>query len=121
LSCEADGTGEGTGTWRVVRAGEFAVDGVVGAAGAGVLRPERVGGSGAAGDEYANSYAGSAVGATELRVGRGGKLGALEEAALNDVFGAGARIGIDGGMFSESSGFGTRSESRINRKSRPNS
>jgi hypothetical protein len=64
-----------------MRAGEFAVDGVADVgAGVGVLRPERVGRSGAAGDECADSYAGSAIGATELRVGRGGKPGALERA-----------------------------------------
>lgn len=108
---------------RAVRAGESAVDGVAGAGpGVGVLRPERVGRSGAAGDECADSYAGSTKAAIELlRVGRGGNPGALEEAALNDVFGAEVGIGIRGVTFSESSGFGTRSASRTNRKSRPNS
>ena len=60
-----------------MRAGEFAADDV---AGVGVLRPERVGWSGAAGDECADSYVDSAIGATELRVGRGGKPGALGKA-----------------------------------------
>lgn len=111
---------------RVVRTGESDIEGVAGAsAGVGVLRPERVGRSGAAGDDCADSYAGSPNAANELlRVGRGGKPGAftaLEEVALNDVFGAGARMGVGGGTFSDSSGFGTRSASRINRKSRPNS
>jgi len=100
-----------------VRAGESAADGMVGAgAGVGVLRPERVGRSSATGDECA----GSAVCATELRVGRGGKTGVLEE-AWSDAFGAGARVGTAGEMFPESGEFGTRSASRINRKSRPNS
>jgi hypothetical protein len=87
-------------------------------AGAGVGVLQRVGGSG--GDECADSDAGSAICATEVRVGRGGKTGVLEE-AWSDAFGAGARMGIAGEMFSESGGFGTRSASRINRKSRPNS
>lgn len=108
---------------RVVRTGESDIDGVAGAsAGVGVLRPERVG---AAGDDCADSYAGSPNAANELlRVGRGGKPGAftaLEEVALNDVFGAGPMMGVGGGTFSDSSGFGTRSASRIYRKSRPNS
>lgn len=116
--------GGGTGALRAVRAGESAADGMVGAgAGVGVL--QRVGRSGAAGDECAESDAGSDICATELRVERRGKTGVLEE-AWSDVLGAGARMGIAGEgiageMFSESGGFGTRSASRINRKSRPNS
>ena len=111
---------------RVVRTGESAIDGVAGAGtGVGVLRPKRVGGSGAAGDECADSYAGSPNAANVLlRVGRGGKPGAftaLEEVALNDVFGAEEMMGVGGGTVSDSGGFGTRSASRINRKSRPNS
>ena len=106
---------------RGARAGESAVEGIAGAgAGVGVLRPERVGRSDNAGDEYADSYPESAIGATELRVGRGGKPGALEEARRGG-FGAEARMGTGGGTFSESCGFGTRSASRINRKSRPKS
>jgi hypothetical protein len=89
-------------------------------AGAGVGVLQRVGGSGAAGDECADSDAGSAICTTEVRVGRGGKTGVLEE-AWSDAFGTGARMGIAGEMFPESGGFGTRSASRINRKSRPNS
>jgi len=46
-------------------------------AGVGVL--QRVGRSGAAGDERADSDAGSVICATELRVGRGGKTDVLEE------------------------------------------
>lgn len=105
-----------------MRAGESAADGMVGA-GAGVGVPQRVGGSGAAGDEFADSDASSAICTTELRVGRGGKTGVLEK-AWSDAFGAGARMGTmgtAGEMFPESGGFGTRSASRINRKSRPNS
>ena len=102
-----------------MRAGESAADGMVGAgAGVGVL--QRVGRSGAAGDECADSDVGSAICATELRVGRGGKTGVLEE-AWSDAFVAGAKMGTAGEVFSESGGFGTRSVSRINRKSRPNS
>jgi hypothetical protein len=102
-----------------VRAGEPAADGMVGAgAGVGVL--QRVGRSSAAGDECADSDAGSAICATELRVGRRGKAGVLEE-AWSDAFDAGARMGTDEEMFPESGGFGTRSMSRMNRKSRPNS
>ena len=103
-----------------MRAGESAADGVVGAgAGVGVLR--RVGRSGVTGDERAESDAGSAICATtELRMERGGKAGILEE-AWSGAFGSGARMGSDGEMFPESGGFGTRSVSRINRKSRPNS
>jgi hypothetical protein len=97
-----------------VRAGESAADGT------GVGVSQRVGRSGAAGDECADSDAGSAICTTELRVGRGGKTGVLEE-AWSDGFGAGARMGTAGEMFPESGGFGTRSASRINRKSRPNS
>ncbi len=104
------------GVLRAVRTGESAVDGVVGAgAGVGMLRPERVGRSGATGDECAEP----ASCATELYVGRGGKTGVLEDAW--DAFGAGARTGTCGGMFPASAGIGTRSASRINRKSRPNS
>jgi hypothetical protein len=102
-----------------VRAGESAADGMVDAgASVGVL--QRAGRSGAAGDVRADSDTGSAICATELRVGRGGKTGVLEE-TLSDAFVAGARMGTAGEMFSESGGFGTRSVSRINRKSRPNS
>ncbi len=102
-----------------MRAGESAADGMVGAgAGVGVL--QRVGRSGAAGDECADSDTGSAIWATELRVGRGGRTGVFEE-AWSDAFGAVARMGTAGEMFPESGGFGTRRASRINRKSRPNS
>lgn len=59
-----------------MRAGESTVDGKMGA-GVGVL--QRVGRSGAAGDERADSDAGSVICATELRVGRGGKTDVLEE------------------------------------------
>jgi hypothetical protein len=63
-----------------VRPGE-SVEGIVGAgAGVGVVRPERVSKSGAAGDECADSDASSAICAIEVRVGRGGKTGVLEEA-----------------------------------------
>lgn len=104
-----------------MRDGESVADGMIGAgAGVGVLLPERVGRSGAAVDECADSNSGSAICATELRVGRGGKPGVLEE-AWRDAFGAEARTGTAGEMFPESSGFGTRSASRINLKSRPNS
>ena len=102
-----------------MRAGESAVDGMVGA-GAGVGVFQRVGTSGAAGDECADSDAGSAIWIIELRVGRGGKTGVFEE-VWSDAFGAGARMGMAGEMFPESGGFGTRRASRINRKSRPNS
>lgn len=64
----------------------------------------------------AESDASSAVGAM-LRMGRGGKTGTLEVETV--VLGAEARMGTGGGTFS--TGFGTRSASRINRKSRPNS
>lgn len=89
-------------------------------AGVGVLVLQRVGRSGTAGDECADSDASSATWATELRVGRGGKTGVFKE-AWSDTFGAGARVGTVGEMFPESGGFGTRRASRINRKSRPNS
>ena len=97
-----------------MRAGESAAVSVV-APGVGV--PQRVGKSGAAGDD--SDDAGSAICTTELRV-RGGKTGVLE-GAWNNVFGAGARTGTTGEMFPDSGGFGTRSASRIKRKSRPNS
>jgi len=66
----------------------------------------------------AESGACSTVGAVVLRVIRGGKRGGLEARAA-DVLGVGIRIGTGGGTFS--GGFGTRSASRINRKSRPKS
>lgn len=110
---------EGTGALRAVRDEESAVDGMVGV-GVGVGVPQRVDRSGAAGDDCAESDASSAICTTELRVGRGGKTGVLEE-AWSDAFGAGARMGTAGEIFPESGGFGTRSASRINRKSRPNS
>ena len=103
-----------------MRAGESAADSVVGAgAGIGVL--QHVGRSGVTSDECAESDAGSAIYATtELRMEHGGKAGILEK-AWNSAFEAGARMRSDGKMFSESGGFETRSVSRINRKSRPNS
>lgn len=113
-----DGTGGSTGALRAVRAGESAADGMLGTgAGVGVLRPERVGS--AAINDCAGS-AGSLICATELRVGRGGKTGVLED-VWSDGLGAGARVGTAGEMFPKSGGFGTRMASRINRKSRPNS
>jgi hypothetical protein len=102
-----------------VRAGESAADNMV-CAGAGVGVLQRVGRSCAVGDECAESDNGSAICATEPRVGRRGKAGVMEE-AWSDAFGTGARVGTAGEMFPESGGFGTRSASRIKRKSRPNS
>ncbi len=116
-SIATDGIGDGMGALRDARAGESV--GGVGGATVGVLRPERVDKSatGPGGGVDADSGACSSAAAAALRVARGGNLGALE--AMSDVVGAGARTGTGGGMFS--SGFGTRSASRINRKSRPNS
>lgn len=65
----------------------------------------------------ADSGACSTIVAVVLRVMRGGKRGGLETRA--DVLGVGVRMGTGGGTFS--GGFGTRSVSRINRKSRPKS
>jgi hypothetical protein len=116
-SMATDGTGDDMGALRDARAGESV--GSVSGATVGVLDPERLDKSaaGPGGGMDADSGACSYAGAAALRVARGGKLGASE--AMSDVVGAGARTGTGGGMFS--SGFGTRSASRINRKSRPNS
>ena len=84
----------------------------------GVLRPERVGSSGVrAGDEKSMLPRTESGGAGVLRADRGGKSAPLEVGS--DAFGAGARIGTCGVTVSR--GFGTRSASRMKRKSSPNS
>lgn len=84
----------------------------------GVLRPERVGSSGVrAGDEKSMLPRTESGGAGVLRADRGGKSAPLEVGS--DAFGAGARIGTCGATVSR--GFGTRSASRMKRKSSPNS
>lgn len=117
------GKGDSGGSLRgVSEPAESGGGGGVDGAAVGELRPERVGKSGARSGGGAragtDSGAGSAAGPDILRVWRGGKLGAL--VAGTDCLGAGARVGGSGeGTFS--GGLGTRSASRINRKSRPNS
>ena len=110
-----EGSGEGTvgvDALRWMRAGRSA--GVE----RGVLRPERVDSSGVlAGDEKSMLPRTESGGVGVLRADRRGMSVSLEEGS--DVFGAGARIGTCGGTFSR--GFGTRSASRMKRKSRPNS
>ena len=84
----------------------------------GVFRPERVGSSGVrAGDEKSMLPRTESGGAGVLRADRGGKSAPLEVGS--DAFGAGARIGTCGVTVSR--GFGTRSASRMKRKSSPNS
>ena len=84
----------------------------------GVLRPERVGSSGVrAGDEKSMLPSTESGGAGVLRADRGAMSDPLEVG--RDAFGAGARIGTCGATVSR--GFGTRSASRMKRKSSPNS
>jgi hypothetical protein len=107
------GRGEGVDALRWRRAGRSGAG-----AERGVLRPDRVGSSGVmAGDEYSILPSTDSGGAGVLRAERGGTSVPLEGGS--DAFGAGARIGTCGGTFSR--GFGTRSASKMKRKSRPNS
>ncbi len=108
-----EGAAAGAGALRRIRAGRSGPG-----ADSGVFRPERAGSSGVmAGDDTSADPSSGSGGAGVLRVEREGTSVPLEVGS--DALGAGARIGTCGGTFSR--GLGTRSASRMKRKSRPNS
>jgi hypothetical protein len=103
----------GADTLRRVRVGRSGVG-----AESGVFRPERTGSSGVLpGDDRSVVPSAASGGAGVPRAEREGTSVTLEVGS--DALGAGARIGTCGGTFSN--GFGTRSASKMKRKSRPNS
>lgn len=111
------GGGEGVAadvdTLRRVRVGRSGAN-----AESGVFRSEREDSSGVmAGDDSSAIPRAGSGSAGVLRVERGGTSVPLDVGC--DALGAGARIGTFGGTFP--TGFGTRSASRMKRKSRPNS
>ena len=104
--------GVGTEALRRIRAGRSGIG-----VDTGVLRPERVDISGVRAGDDTSIVPSADSGGAGVRAERGGTSVPLEVGT--DAFGAGARIGTCGGTFSR--GFGTRSASRMKRKSRPNS
>ena len=108
------GRGEdAAGALRRVRAGRSG-----GSAEIGVFRPERTGSSGVMAGDDRNAVPSTDSGsAGVLRAERDGTSVPLEVGS--NALGAGARIGTNG--VTSSKGLGTRSASRMKRKSRPNS